>query len=775
MRSGSPSTRHPVSRGTPRRIRSAASLPTQSRSPPTQRSPLRHLGRGREGGPLVPPEAKLVRGNRPPLDLSRSDLTGLNSSLPAADLLPDGAAPITTDERVACWPRPAALWKLLDQFAPNSAQVAAWKHDVENSLNSVHQSPHLTDQRVVEQLERLASLAQQTKSLEVYLTESDRVLLRRIRYGIERRGAVWGHIQRIAQEQEATPLLINVIDALPVLQEVDRRVGLNPHHEAWRQYLMLDKLTQVATETWDTDSTVRVEASRAVLRRITTFRLTSEQHEFLQDPAILDLTRTLNDWAERPLDLSNLVRTLEQFELFRSASLASEVTSQLEDLQFSRYSGASSLSQTVNAHYRNANVRVSVSGQLLNDLLPVLEPIQQRIRDTILGAEVVGQNRTSTDLRLRLIDDPSHLRLRIQAEGLSRSQTVSTKGPFRFFSRDRAEFQAGKDLVVSANGLFVTPTEARAEGQSRLIDIESDYDQIPLLGWILRQVAMDEHREQTPQVRSVMRQKVASRVRKQMDESIHQRLTGAESRLDSALLTPLRDLNLDPQAMEMRTVDNRLVMRFRLASPVQLAAYTPRPRALPDNVLSFQMHESAANNLLQQLELEDQRFELEDLLRELTGKLRIDWEKVRDEIPEGVSLRLAKERPIQFEFDEDRVVVQMAIQELTTPDRTWRNFVARGRYRADMGQTHLDLERDGGIELISEQLGFRDQIALRGIFTKVMSHDHRLTILHGRIKENAQLNDLGVTQFVARDGWIGISVGARHRDRVATEADGVAR
>ena len=270
-------------------------------------------------------------------------------------------------------------------------------------------------------------------------------------------------------------------------------------------------------------------------------------------------------------------------------------------------------------------------------------------------------------------------------------------------------------------------------------------------------------------MRSEVRQRVQRRASRQLDSSIHERLSGAENRVETALLQPLRELNLDPTAIEMRTSNDRLTMRFRLAGTQQLAAYTPRPRAKANNLLSLQLHESAANNLLDQLPLEDKQIELEDLMTELRSKLNLERQDIHEEIPEHVEVRLGKGRPIQFEFTNDRVLVTVRIQRLVTKRRKWRNFTVRGRYRADVSQTHVNLQRDGGIELISEKLGFRDQVALRGIFTKVLSRNHRLNILQGRVKANAQLNNLGVTQFVVRDGWIGISVGPQRRDRVATE------
>ena len=82
---------------------------------------------------------------------------------------------------------------------------------------------------------------------------------------------------------------------------------------------------------------------------------------------------------------------------------------------------------------------------------------------------------------------------------------------------------------------------------------------------------------------------------------------------------------------------------------------------------------------------------------------------------------------------------------------------------------------EGGIELISEQLGFRDQIALRGIFTKVMTRNHRLNVMRGRFLEDPRLSNLGVTQFVVRDGWVGLSIGPPNSPKVATETPNTAR
>jgi hypothetical protein len=720
-------------------------------------------------GPIPPPTPPR------PLDLTPADIEGLADSLPAdvtehramLQSAADATAPLPS-----AWPRPVSLWDATGRLGTESAQVAAWANQVQDTLNALQTVPTLVDPRAGELIERMRALAERAPQLEVYLTEANRCQLRRVRYGLERRGDVWGHVHELARQQQATPRVVNVAEVVPILKEIDRRMAEHPFGASWRRYLMLDKLTLVATETWVSDPTVRRDTARTVLQHSASDKLTPDQQHELNDPAIQHLRRQLEDWAEGPVDLPTLVAALEQFEQVRSITVAAAVVQQMRALKFCRDAGAAGLDRALDVHYRNANFRCSVSARLLNDMLPILEPMDQQIRDRILGAVVSGQNRTWTDLHVRLVEDAEQLRLQVEADGESRSRTVSIKGPVRLYSRDRSRFRAGKQLIVSPQGIFVSRAMATANGQSTLLDVQTDYDQIPLLGWIVRQIALDEHDEQRPRIRAEIQQRISGRARQQLDDSVHERLSNMEAKLDKAVIQPLRELQLDPKAMEMRTTPDRLVMRYRLAAGSQLAAYTPRPRGAPDNYLSLQLHESLANNLLAQLHLEDQRIELEELMRRLSERLSIQRQDIHEEIPPDVVLHLGSDRPIQVEFDEERVLVTFRIKELKAPRNTWRNFVVRGRYRADVAQTHVDLERDGGIELISEQLGFRDQVALRGIFTKVITHDHRLNILRGRFLSDPRLMQLGVTQFVARDGWIGISVGplGEGEDRVARES-----
>ena len=114
--------------------------------------------------------------------------------------------------------------------------------------------------------------------------------------------------------------------------------------------------------------------------------------------------------------------------------------------------------------------------------------------------------------------------------------------------------------------------------------------------------------------------------------------------------------------------------------------------------------------------------------------------------------------------------------ELDTGRRKWKNFSVRGCYRADIQKLDLELIRDSGIELISERLRLRDQIALRSIFTKVFAKSTRLAILRKAIEQQPQLSSLVVTQLTIRDGWISLALGEDvHGLRVVEKSAGIHR
>ena len=141
-----------------------------------------------------------------------------------------------------------------------------------------------------------------------------------------------------------------------------------------------------------------------------------------------------------------------------------------------------------------------------------------------------------------------------------------------------------------------------------------------------------------------------------------------------------------------------------------------------------------------------------------------------EDLPDNVLVRLDRQQPLVVAFHEDHILLALNVSELRKGKRRWQNFVVRGFYRLDPDHREVALVRDDSIQLVSEELGFRDQLALRAIFTKALAKHYRLRLLADALAADSELRGVTVTQLVARDGWLGVSLGEVPQYRTAAQA-----
>ena len=212
----------------------------------------------------------------------------------------------------------------------------------------------------------------------------------------------------------------------------------------------------------------------------------------------------------------------------------------------------------------------------------------------------------------------------------------------------------------------------------------------------------------------------------------------------------------------MQTTEKRLVARYRLAGFEQTGAFTPRPQAPSDSLLSIQLHESLLNNVVDSLDLGGRRIGLRDLFLEVATKLHRDNFEIPEDLPEDVTIEFAAEDPVRFECKDDRIHVTLQITRLADGNgHCWKEFTVRAMYVADIEGVHVGLKRDSYIRLKGNRhrLTTGDNVVLRTIFTKAMAQRPDVDLLANVLVNDQRLHDLRVSQFVARDGWIGIAVG----------------
>jgi hypothetical protein len=460
-------------------------------------------------------------------------------------------------------------------------------------------------------------------------------------------------------------------------------------------------------------------------------------------------------------------------ELGENSRAAADVAHAWHQLRWSNDQRAVALAEHLNTYYRNANVRFAISGELLNLLLPQQPVMDEPVSDQILGARVFGRSQTSARLRVVLLPDMRRMRLGLEAIGEVDSDTAATKGPATVYSQGTAHFHARKMLSIDRHGLRVWRSQAEVDADNQLTDVETDFDALPFVGMLARAMAKQEHDDTSYLASHEIRDRVASKAESRFDQQVHAQLRDAEKEFLEKIYEPLQRLHLEPTALDLRTTREQLVGRYRVASQQQLAAYSPRP-AVPDNsVLNIQLHQSTLNNVLEQLKLDGRRLGLEALYQEMSKTFNQQLKpETLDSMPEDVTVEFAEHDAVRVHCDAGRLLLVIKIAELAQGrDRKWKNFTIQAYYTPSYETLDAKLVREGTIELSGERLNFRDQVALRGIFTKVLSKNRTFNLVHEKFARDPRLKSLKIDQFTIDDGWIGLSVtqpkGAK--GRVASE------
>lgn len=236
------------------------------------------------------------------------------------------------------------------------------------------------------------------------------------------------------------------------------------------------------------------------------------------------------------------------------------------------------LARSVETHYRNANIRASLTEDLLNRLIPQQKMEIAPVRDTVMGLPVRGESMTSTDVALRLVPDPNRVRMALEVTGEVAAMTSSTSGPATFFNDSDSLYAARKPLEIDQKGIKLLPAEVDVRHQTRLRDVATDFDGIPLLGLVARSVARQQHELFRPQVNQEAQSKVANKARQRIDSEAHDRLAELVNNLNRKVFGPLVNLSLEPTMIEAQTTEQRMTMRLRVAGEDQLGSFTPRPQ-----------------------------------------------------------------------------------------------------------------------------------------------------------------------------------------------------
>lgn len=687
---------------------------------------------------------------------------------PVRILKPDPAV-AATEKSTGPWPRPEFLLNRLEEVTTIPG-LEPWVQKTRELLIDLHAVPQLGDRQVVT---ILGELEQQTVALEplvirfstVSAKNADEALgpesvaLRRLAYKLRQQIDVWYATHEFAVRNFQSWGDVDPPAVVQGLQVSRRKLSLPGVSPEWQRYLVLDQV-DTAFNSLQTNPQEQRAAARRFLSRLHSPILSETQQQFLAEQVDAELVEQLKVAAREEVHLEQLLTGIEALQENRNGVAQHRVNQLFQNLAWQDDPAARELAATLDTHFRNANFRVSVSAEMLNLLLPDAGETHEPVNENVLGAEVRGQSRVANRLQIRLIPDTSRIQMRLEAIGKVLSQTEAQRSGFTVQNVGDARFQVFKRLAIGREGITADQPEAWSRASNRMVGMQSELDGVPVLGWVARRIAERKIAEQTPQVERYTRRKLETAIKQRFNTEIERQLSEMQQYLYSNMIQPLTALELEPTPLEMRSTDERVIMRYRLAGFDQMGGSTARPRGLQNSLLSMQIHETSINNLLNRIDLNGEEFTADELTSHLANVF--GWQSGEASQAHDATFEFAHFDPIRVTFSQGSAAVQLNLKRLRIGNgKTWKNLTATCNFIPQSEGGKIIFVQDGsGVALSGHRLGLRDQVAVRAIFTALFKDQYELPILPKNIAQKLGPSAI-ITQLELNDGWIGLSVDKR--------------
>jgi hypothetical protein len=255
----------------------------------------------------------------------------------------------------------------------------------------------------------------------------------------------------------------------------------------------------------------------------------------------------------------------------------------------------------------------------------------------------------------------------------------------------------------------------------------------------------------------MVRQRVERTASERIEEEVESQLNEATAYLQKNVLQPLIAMDLDPDAQQMSTTREEIVMRYRLAGRDQMAAYTARPRSVQGSLFNAQFHQSAFNNLLMRIDLNGRTFTTAEMVKHVEDLLGVP---VKSAVEQKAEFEFASLDPIRADFKDNRVIISLNLRSFQIGNgKRWKNLSVSSVYIPQVNGTTIELVQENpGLHLTGKNLKLRDQLAVRTIFEAFFEQSYRVSAVPEKLASRLDSANLVVSQLVVENGWAGISV-----------------
>ncbi len=655
------------------------------------------------------------------------------------------------------------------------AELSSWSERVQQTLAELRTEPRLGGARAGTLIERLDTLRRQGQdTAEAMVTRETQMHFLYACYAIERRVAVWQPIWQLSQTGDTQMLaprnhVATEADASEFVAQVRAILSETGDAEGWNRFLLLDPLESAATGASRED---RAMLAKRFLARLRWHGLHPDHREWLRGDKIEQLAIAIRPWTRGAVDYASLLNQLEHQESNEIDTVSLEIAEAVQTLRHSDNPIAVKVASAIDTHYRNANIRLAISQSMLQRMLPTIAPQSVPIRTQVLGSQVRGISHVKSNLSIALLPSPNHWQIDLRTLGNVKTRSIGHSGPVALRTAGDSDFLASTPIEITPDGVQLGGSWVDVNGRNQLQGIETDYDSWPLIGTLVRSLATTRYESLEPLSNQISIEKVRSQVGGEIDQRVDKQINDSARSLSKLVLGPLGALKLDPQVADMQTTNDRLLARYRLAGDWQLGAFTPRPRALRNSLMSVQVHQSSMNNTLEQLVPRDQPRRIVDMIQEGMVLFGQQASAIPEDIPDDVMIQFAKTRPITVEIENGKLWLTLRVVKLTRGEMLdLRRFIVRASYVPQVDGLKATLVRDGHLSISGPNLSMRERLPIRAIFTKVLSPNRGLPLTSDVLAMHPASESLAISQLELREGWIALSLSELDQARIATRPD----
>ena len=232
----------------------------------------------------------------------------------------------------------------------------------------------------------------------------------------------------------------------------------------------------------------------------------------------------------------------------------------------------------------------------------------------------------------------------------------------------------------------------------------------------------------------------------------------------SNLCEPLVRMDLEPQAVQMSTSADQLMMRYRIAGPDQMSANSARPRDSGQSLISFQLHQTAVNNAIARVGLNGNTFTFDELTQHLSEVVGLPLSGAADDPQSSdrhAEIQFASLAPIQIEFVEDRFRITLNLKKLKVGEKgkQWKNLSLVAAYKPIPAGTQFVLEQDDQETRIKgkKRIKFKDKAAISTVMKVMFKKEYVVNALPKNMLSLIGGDSIAISQLVISDGWISLS------------------